>query len=178
MNIKLLTKHHLEFLSLKGGCTDSPETKLVKMPHCWKITCYASFKFSIAVYLVCYQCEHLPGANSFSSISGTSSPFFSKSIRTWVENLAFTWGGNLDFLGFFGFLGFFIFFGVGGFSDSGSDSVAVIAALTTCLPFFCFLFLLFFGFWGTHGGGSWSWGSALSSSSTAISSRLATLISS
>ena len=66
-----------------------------------------------------------------------------------MENLAFTCGGNLDFLGFFGF---FIFFGCGGFSDSGSDSVAVIAAWT-CLPFFCFLFLLFFGFCGIHGGG-------------------------
>ena len=24
------------FLSLKGGCTDSPESTLVKMPRCWK----------------------------------------------------------------------------------------------------------------------------------------------
>ena len=36
MNTKLLTKHHLEFLSLKGGCTYSSESTLVKMPHCWK----------------------------------------------------------------------------------------------------------------------------------------------
>ena len=36
MNIKLLTEHHLEFLSLKGGCTDLSEYTLVKMPHCWK----------------------------------------------------------------------------------------------------------------------------------------------
>ena len=36
MTIKLLTKQHLEFLSLKGGCTDSSESKHVKMPHCWK----------------------------------------------------------------------------------------------------------------------------------------------
>ena len=36
MNIKLLTEHHLEFLSLTGGCTDSSESKLVIMPHCWK----------------------------------------------------------------------------------------------------------------------------------------------
>ena len=33
MIVKLLTEHHLEFLSFKGGCTES---KLVKMPHCWK----------------------------------------------------------------------------------------------------------------------------------------------
>ena len=33
---KLLTEHHLEFLSLKGGCTGSSESTLVKIPHCWK----------------------------------------------------------------------------------------------------------------------------------------------
>ena len=36
MTVKLLTEHHLEFLSLKGGCTDLSESTLVKMPHCWK----------------------------------------------------------------------------------------------------------------------------------------------
>ena len=36
MNIKLLIEHHLEFLSLKGGCTDTSEYTLVKIPHCWK----------------------------------------------------------------------------------------------------------------------------------------------
>ena len=36
MTVTLLTKHHLEFLSLKGGCTGSSESTLVKMPHCWK----------------------------------------------------------------------------------------------------------------------------------------------
>ena len=34
--VKLLTGHHLEFLSLKGGCTGSSESTPVKMPHCWK----------------------------------------------------------------------------------------------------------------------------------------------
>ena len=34
--IKLLTEHHLEFLSLKGDCTGWYESTLVKMPHCWK----------------------------------------------------------------------------------------------------------------------------------------------
>ena len=36
MSVKLLTEHHLEFLSLKGGCTGSSEFTLVKMPYCWK----------------------------------------------------------------------------------------------------------------------------------------------
>ena len=36
MNIKLMTGHHLECLSLKGGCTSSSESIHVKIPHCWK----------------------------------------------------------------------------------------------------------------------------------------------
>ena len=36
MSVKLQTEHRLEFLSLKGGCTGSSESTLVKMPHCWK----------------------------------------------------------------------------------------------------------------------------------------------
>ena len=36
MNVKLHTEHHLEFLSLKGGCTGWSESTLVKMSHCWK----------------------------------------------------------------------------------------------------------------------------------------------
>ena len=36
MIVKLLTEHHSEFLSCKGGCTDSSESTLVKMPHSWK----------------------------------------------------------------------------------------------------------------------------------------------
>ena len=36
MIAKLLAEHHLEFLSLKGGCRGSSESTHVKMPHCWK----------------------------------------------------------------------------------------------------------------------------------------------
>ena len=36
MTVKLLTEHHLEFLSFKGGSTGSSVSTLVKMPHCWK----------------------------------------------------------------------------------------------------------------------------------------------
>ena len=35
--VKLLNEHHLEFLSLKGGCTGSSEFTLVKTQHCWKL---------------------------------------------------------------------------------------------------------------------------------------------
>ena len=36
MSVKLLTERHLEFLSLKGGCTGLFESIHVKIPHCWK----------------------------------------------------------------------------------------------------------------------------------------------
>ena len=36
MIVKLLTKHNLEFLSLKEGCRGSSESTLVKMSNCWK----------------------------------------------------------------------------------------------------------------------------------------------
>ena len=36
MGVELLTEHHLEFLSLKGGYPGLSESTLVKMPHCWK----------------------------------------------------------------------------------------------------------------------------------------------
>ena len=37
MIVKLLTEHHLEFLSLKVGCIGSSESTLVKMANCWKL---------------------------------------------------------------------------------------------------------------------------------------------
>ena len=46
MSVKLLTEHHLEFLSLKGGCTGLSESTLVKMPHCWKSHVMAKIYFS------------------------------------------------------------------------------------------------------------------------------------
>ena len=36
MIVKLLTEHHLEFLSLKGGCRGSSKSTHVKMRYCWK----------------------------------------------------------------------------------------------------------------------------------------------
>ena len=36
MSVKLQTVHHLKSLSLKGGCTGSSESTLVKIPHCLK----------------------------------------------------------------------------------------------------------------------------------------------
>ena len=55
MIVKLLTEHHLGFLSLEGGYKGSSESTHVKMPHCWKshvaAHLYISTKFEISVYL-------------------------------------------------------------------------------------------------------------------------------
>ena len=50
MNVKLLTEHHLEFLSLKEGCTGSSESTLVKMPHFWKSHVPAQIQSSVGVW--------------------------------------------------------------------------------------------------------------------------------
>ena len=47
MIVKLLTEHHLEFLSLKGGCRGSSESTNVKMPHCWKSHALAHIIYSL-----------------------------------------------------------------------------------------------------------------------------------
>ena len=44
--IKLLTEKHLEFLSLKGGCTGSSESTPVKITHCWKSHAAADYIFT------------------------------------------------------------------------------------------------------------------------------------
>ena len=40
MIVKLLTEHHLEFISLKGGCRGSSESTLVKL---YEISCQGSY---------------------------------------------------------------------------------------------------------------------------------------
>ena len=50
LSVKLLTEHHLEFLSLNGGWTGSYESTLVKMPHCWKShVCHGSYAVSTEI---------------------------------------------------------------------------------------------------------------------------------
>ena len=38
MTVMLMTEHHLECVSLKGGCTASSDYTLVKMPNLFEIT--------------------------------------------------------------------------------------------------------------------------------------------
>ena len=54
MIVKLLTEHNLEFLSLKGCCTGSSESTLVKMPHCWKSHAMAHLSSTVSVDAVGY----------------------------------------------------------------------------------------------------------------------------
>ena len=66
MVVKLLTEHHLEFLSLKGACRGSFESTLVKIPHCWKSHALAHFLSIFSLfYSLCLRethavCCHIP----------------------------------------------------------------------------------------------------------------------
>ena len=51
MIVKLLTEHHLEFLSLKGGYRGSSRSTHIKMPHCWK-------SHALALYIVAFVCPN------------------------------------------------------------------------------------------------------------------------
>ena len=51
MSDKLLTEHHLQFRSFKVGCTGSPESTLVRLPHCWE--------FHVMAYCIPVRCPAL-----------------------------------------------------------------------------------------------------------------------
>ena len=52
MIVKLLTEHHLKFLSIRGGCRGLSESTLVKMPHCWKSHAMAPI---IIIYYISFE---------------------------------------------------------------------------------------------------------------------------
>ena len=52
MIVKLLTEHHLEFLSFKGGCRGSSEYTPVKMPYCWKSLALAQMQSPFTHHLL------------------------------------------------------------------------------------------------------------------------------
>ena len=54
MIVKLLTEHHLEFLSLKGGYTGSSESTHFKMPLCWKSHALAQLKALVMILARAY----------------------------------------------------------------------------------------------------------------------------
>ena len=71
MIVKLPTEHCLEFLSLKGGCTGSYESTLVKFSNCWKSHVTAQLLFFDQDFFFKNHWETLPESwrNSFSEMS-------------------------------------------------------------------------------------------------------------
>ena len=66
MTVRLLTEDNLESLSLKGGCTGSSESTLVKMPHC-----HGSFYIYIAFCIRTnnVHCESFLRLNQFHNLT-------------------------------------------------------------------------------------------------------------
>ena len=62
MIVKLLTEHHLEFQNLKGGCTGSSESTLVKY-HIGGNTCHGSFGIKVKMNKNAYDEAELNGAS-------------------------------------------------------------------------------------------------------------------
>ena len=61
MIVELLTEHHLEFLSLKGGCRGPSESTLVKISNCWKSHVEAQRNKLFTTYTISgYLCVLLP----------------------------------------------------------------------------------------------------------------------
>ena len=80
MSVKLLTIHHLEFLSFKGGCTGSSESTLVKMPHCWKS--HAAYHIWTSTWCDLVNCRIFTKA-SFIASWGLNHSFTGAQRRLW-----------------------------------------------------------------------------------------------
>ena len=78
--VKLLTERHLEFLSLKGGCTGSSESTLVKMSNCWKSHALAHLVLNKAMITVSIHCA--PEMSEIDCI-GRIESFGPKFVRGW-----------------------------------------------------------------------------------------------
>ena len=64
--VKLLTDHHSECLSLKGGCRGSSEPAHVKMPHCWKSRALAhTVSYWYQSLSVCIHETHIEQTSQF-----------------------------------------------------------------------------------------------------------------
>ena len=67
MIVKLLTEHHLEFLSLEAGCRGSSESTLVKMSNCWKSHAAAHY-----YYYLCISKRHSSNTDLTARLSSIS----------------------------------------------------------------------------------------------------------
>ena len=78
MSVKLLTEHDWEFLSLKGDCTASSVSTLVKMPHCWKSHVRESLEFI----------DFLFSSNKSMAISSLKEHYWAVAINDYGRHLA------------------------------------------------------------------------------------------
>ena len=69
MTVKLLTEHHLEFLSLKRGSTGSSESTLVKTYDCWKSHVAAQMKHEV-MHGLTHNVTNTTAASDFISYFG------------------------------------------------------------------------------------------------------------
>ena len=60
----ILTEHHLEFLSLKGGCRGSSKSTLVKMSNCWKYPCRGSIVSMFFYYSELNHCINISASTA------------------------------------------------------------------------------------------------------------------
>ena len=72
MIVKLLTEHHLEFLSFKGGCRCSSESTHIKMLHCTKSL--AKAKITVQKYFFVEALKMIQFRESSSRKQQNSSP--------------------------------------------------------------------------------------------------------
>ena len=93
MTVKLLTEHHLEFLSLKGGCSGWPESTHVKIPHCLKSHVAAHINNEIAPLGWLETGVHIPLKCSVSSYWNKMSQY-SMSLLTLCEPHMKFWYGK------------------------------------------------------------------------------------
>ena len=70
MTVKLLTEYHLEFLSLKGGCTGSSESTLVK---CHIVGNHMLWAQMVILETLKVKCGISPGSAYLSKTKTTSS---------------------------------------------------------------------------------------------------------
>ena len=68
MSVKLLTEHHFEFPSLKGGCTGSSGSTLVKKPHCLKS--HVADDLGVYVTITNFSTTYLVKCKVYTSVGG------------------------------------------------------------------------------------------------------------
>ena len=93
MSVKLLTKQHLECLSLKGGCRGSSESTHVKMPHRWKSHVLAQ----IVPLTLCLLNESSWQANLFSGFQTRLTSNQPAQLQSLARNLKYLSEANLRY---------------------------------------------------------------------------------